>query len=83
MQFEICTLIIFLEKLSQSFYMPHFQKCPTCGTFALVQANGAFRCENDHVFRLIREEKTNDDEVWNHMPEWTRKLRETSRRFQT
>jgi len=60
--------------------MPIFQKCPTCGAFAFIQPEGDFKCENGHIFKTTWDEK-NDDEVWEHMPPWTRKLREASRRF--
>jgi hypothetical protein len=62
--------------------MPILQKCPTCGSFAFVQLDGNFKCENGHIFKLTKQEKTGDGEVWEHMPPWTRKLRETSRRLQ-
>jgi len=56
-----------------------FEKCPTCDAFAFIQLNNSFKCENGHVFNRIMEEKTSDDEIWEHMPEWTRKLRDASR----
>ena len=64
-----------------------FEKCPSCGENAVIEPElgteeyRVFRCINEHVFKkeLKLKCEKDDEEVWEHLPEWTRVLKELSK----
>ena len=76
---SVTTAVLFENQISA---MAIFDKCPVCGEFAFVQPelgdkeHRVFRCGNDHQFKKPVKEvmKSDDREVWDHMPKWARML---------
>lgn len=67
-----------------------FEKCPVCGELAFVKSElcnspqRVFECEKGHVFKKKVEDKpkTNDEEIWENMPEWAKLLKEAASKME-
>ncbi|GAI43609.1 unnamed protein product [marine sediment metagenome] len=64
--------------------MAIFHKCPMCGELTFVQPEMGdkehrfFKCGNGHEFKKPQNKdlkEAEDKEVWDHMPEWARMLK--------
>ena len=71
--------------------MAVFEKCPTYGEFAFVKSElgdteyKVFLCNNNHQFKKKigeKQESKDDKEVWKHMPEWARILKEVASKME-
>ena len=84
MIFAACSLAMILCYHLQFMVMTIFKNCPICGEVASVipelgdKEYRVFQCKNGHQFKKKKknEPMDEDDEIWDHMPEWAKKLNE-------